>query len=1691
MSQVIRKYASGGATEKPKLFSVSGLGDFDQKTLIEQGYRNIDEYIASKGLKGDMASNFKNAVQHMLEGIGNGTFSMDAMGNYKDKTGQASSTGEIDRKKFLGIKTGIKNTDNNAYGIAADYIHKLILDSPKYSESETTKPHSWEFKTALSNTALGGNWSEEGWNKLDYDPETKKWSTSNRLKYINQVLADRLKYLEENPEFDYNKDVFTSREDYINRFREAAGKLQDGRYDSGDYNAFARLGITDIDNYLKTDFSNPAQTSTQVVQGRSGNTDTSWNNPKYDRTVDEKGQYHIYKKGANEEVRGIIPGNVFNGVGNTYAYDGNIYDDTNLPEQYKQDITRARQAQLSEYTPLIDTNPFTKMLKGQGYNYITNLSQFASGIGDNILYGVYANPSDTNSKMTFYLKNPTTGKATNGRIEYNNALGEYQFISNDGKVINLGAYNNAGARSKEGTGFVDYSDTSEGNYNNLFNAWLRNPDIHNPATEAYKMVQSTLSKWISSGKSPFVSYNGEYRWDRGNGGGYVNVRRDNNGQWQLEFNKNSENQDSSDGESSELQQLLSIPISQRTREINDRILKLQGYRKDGGVIKAQLGTKFIKGEATSTIPDFKLSEEQAKKADKATKSFTGRSNASLGGDKEITDAGGVIKTSDKVRLGAAMADLASVGLGFIPGANFASTGIGVLSSATEFGADWASDGLDLGDIGRFGMNLGMDALSLIPAGKTIKATRALGKIKKSIPLIMTAINAANYLDPEIRSEYSKTIAKLSKGDIKSLNTGDFKNLSAIASTVLMGKNIAQSRKGWWNSSTTPSGKRRVTATIDGKQQTLEVDDALFENTKGKNQVKELKTKFAEQYNKANNLEGDKAIKPENVSVDTKYFGRRPQSEKVEGAQKEGNWFSNSLLGRHLLRYKDPSIVRGNPNIPLSDAWFLKDRKTIIPTSKTSSKSVETPSTVLVPTGKRNEFKEYNDEVQGYERTWREKEAERINQNRSKIDDSRDWRAGTIHREGSITNFEGVNANQIRAARRLSNLVGEVADRMAKPAIDKSKLPVLARGPVMQIPSIQTIIGGPAKVSYKGVLEGLERVGKQRLAKDIADTRIERSVAQNTETVARKQAEETKKNVERQTALIAAQERPKKALTGAARKAKQNTLNQVFNSKYYEVMDALRNKPNPTKQKNKKKKKTSKDNNVKRREFGGLIFKDGGLIPKYLGGNVMQRGTRGTWLNNDNTFKDATNLGTWDTYYNINGIIDDITKSGVLSNSNADNWVSTANRLSSMDLPWKKQLNAKGYNDWNALYSSTGLNKYFGEDKDKFDYLGPSTWNRRLLLQTLGYKYNSPDNPLTVGTDKVWYDNGVWKKLPSIPKSTTPAQVTSQQSEVAPILEEVFSTGKPASAPDKTTRNVKTLPEDVLALGRMVSGLVTNNRAAKIYKEGLKPTLLDTFENYVPLQGNFQAKTSAERQASNMESVAARPRTSDASLQLAGELEASDKANQARFQGDLQDAEMYYKTRMLGQQESDAAKARRVEVANKDRASMNAIDAAKKQIDAGRVTANYQQVLAPWLAGIENQFRQNRATERQLALESYMSKSNLAYINELNALAEKYKDNSAEFNRQKLLLDNKYSQQILDEKKRLIGSPWLIQFGEKGTKLTYRERAMLQRAKDFNKRLSDDNKQFHRDIMESKREHNKLIMNMSALTAALIKKGMQL
>lgn len=1694
MSQVIRKYNSGGQTDKPKLLSIKGLGDFNQDDLIKRGYRDVDEYTSSKGLKNAAAADFRNAVQYMLEGMNNGTITMDAMGNFQDATGQKSSTGELDRKKFLGIKTGVKNTENNAYGLAADYLYNIIKGAPQYKQPEV-KAEKFNTNDYLTKE-ISKRWY--GGNNIDFGNWFKNRSEKDRNALIAGIFnsADYNKLYQEH---DWTDTGINSVEDLIARGRAFGSAISNNKLDNDDYNTFATLGGSDLDKFMKAVVeAQPAQAP--AVEGQQGRTDRGWSNSEYDRTIDEKGQYHIYKKGTNQEVSGILPGNVFEGVGNKYAFNGNIYDDSNLPEQYRQDITRARQAQLNEYTRLTDNNPFTKMLRGRGYNYITNLSQFASGAGDNILYGAYSDPSDVSGKSEFYLKNPTTGEVRNGSVEFNKSLGQYQFVGSDGNIVNLGTYNPAGAKSNQGTSFIDYSDVSESNRDNLFSAWMNDSGLNNPASDAYKMVQSTLSKWISSGQSPFVSYKGQYQWKSGDD--VMNVRKGPDGQWQWSFNKGFDNSQTQTQKNERLEALLRIPINQRTREINDEILRLRGYRKEGGVITAQLGTKFTKVEDTTSVTRPKISEEQAKKNQAAHQSFTGRSNASLGNDKDITDAGGVIKTSDKVRLGAAMADLASIGLGFVPGANLASIGIGVGSSLAEFGADWAGDGLDLGDAGRLAMNLGMDALSLIPVGKTLKATRALGKIRKSIPLIMTAVNAANFLDPTLRAEYSKTLSKLIKGDIKSLNTGDFKNLSAIASIVLMGKNYAQSKKGWWNSSTTPSGKRKVTAMIDGKQQTLEVDDAFFQSTKGKNQISELKAKFAQQYNKANNLEGDNAIKPESVSIDTKYFGLRPQSEKVEGTKNAGNWAADTKIGNYWLGYRNASQPRGNANIPFSDAWFYKNG---IVGGRTRAEENDIRNRWAESRKRAGEIKNKRDSEIA------QKGVEGVSNLVRALNYASKYRTAplALPAPGQATPSNRVFV--MGDGRRRQPLDKTDPSKLSKPGTYQDRA-VHTGGTPVESPNANKVVASqtiqPSQrldQFIEGQIPGGRQFGRQRAKTEREYRDVFHPVAEREYNAVWDEAVRNRKDFGYEE--VFPKRSPYAPPTPTEVYVAPSGTTKDPNARY--LWELVNKKPNtnhtkradlPHKKSNKKK-KTSKDDRVTKKAEGGLIqFLQGGDTVGRIKAKDMSNWNRASALANYDWVADIDRWRTshtgpddWQSSYMLSfnsgeDIYDQLT------NKTGDYFGGKYNYSVQDPLAKQRQITFRGTNQGFDDLIRNGIVGYgTTEGTTGFDvYAGDRTGNRTLARGITSEDVARFNKQLaTRGMELYDKGNGTYR----LRALQEPTQHLDEVVVTAPKVAASDTTNpsgiKRVTSTPKKKLKLNVAPEEVLALGRMVGGLVANNRAAKVYKEGLKPTLLDTFENTVPLQGNFQAKTNAEQQAGNLESVAARPRTSDASLQLAGELEASDRAGQARFQGGLQDAEMFYKTRMLGQQESDAAKARRVEVANRNRASMNAVDAAKKQIDAGRITANYQQVIAPYLAGVENRFRQARGMKNQLALESYLNRVGSEYDTELAKIGETYKNDPVGAQREISKLRSKYQSDALKERTSLIDTPWLVRFSGKGSKLSYAEKAMLQRAKDFNKRLSDDNKQFHKDIMESKREHNKMIANMSALTAALIKKGMQL
>jgi hypothetical protein len=113
---------------------------------------------------------------------------------------------------------------------------------------------------------------------------------------------------------------------------------------------------------------------------------------------------------------------------------------------------------------------------------------------------------------------------------------------------------------------------------------------------------------------------------------------------------------------------------------------------------------------------------------------------------------------------------------FLPGAGtIVGAGLGIGSSLTTFGADWAEDGLDWSDIKNLGVNLGLDVLGLIPGGgaasKGVKIAKTLGKYASRAMATVAAYQGLSNADNIIQSINKMTT------DPTNLTVDDWRNIS--------------------------------------------------------------------------------------------------------------------------------------------------------------------------------------------------------------------------------------------------------------------------------------------------------------------------------------------------------------------------------------------------------------------------------------------------------------------------------------------------------------------------------------------------------------------------------------------------------------------------------------------------------------------------------------------------------------------------------------------------------------------------------------------------------------------------------------------------------------------------------------------------------------------------------------------------
>lgn len=1139
-------------------------------------------------------------------------------------------------------------------------------------------------------------------------------------------------------------------------------------------------------------------------------------------------------------------------------------------------------------------------------------------------------------------------------------------------------------------------------------------------------------------------------------------------------------------------------------------------KENGGVVKFQSGGDTKEAAYLKYRQQFAKKKEEKKQQIQAKAKATDRTPEQVeAGERKPMADGQDWEYEDYARLVSAGADVGSMIASFVPGyGTAASAALGVGSTIGNFTADLADESVGVGSAFlNAGAGLGMDLVGLIPGlGAAGKGSKIVKNLLKVAPKLITIWSASTSFAPAMQA-----FNKLKDKGAKEMTVDDWKalanGLTAAAGVTRWGAAAAKNKINTHKYGTTT----RTVTTKSGKQ--VQMSEEEFQRIKrasgieGQNEAlqavegakgEQLPTTFKKWYDVRRAYQGTPDV-DKNTVINTDAMRRTaPDGTILEPTKfsNQGIWRGavNNDWGHNWKGWKGPKWLK--------DWGYAPAKKEVDP--KTVNEAVDAVSSIARTLHTASRFKPAPLALPGPSNRVFVMGSGKPNTPRDVTNPS------NLKKPGSYTDravpvggtpVESPNANAVRTVRTINSILEPfVSQPRNLPAVipaSRNAKKVVASQTIQPTQRLDQFIEGQIP---GGLVYGRARTKREREYRDIFHPVVERE--QNT------LWDQLTSTPEYRNRLILTNQ--PQGVQAAPIDLFTETQKNVRKS--LQVSERSRNNALQP-----KKKKTSRDDRVTKKAEGGVVqFLQGGNTVGRIKAKDMSNWNRANALANYDWIAD------YDRWASQHEGPDDVVDSYILAfnggediydqlTSKTGDYFGGKYNYSVQDpLAKHRQITFRGTNQGFDDLIRKGIVGYGTTEGDSgFDiYAGDRTGNRTLARGMSPEDVARFNKQLaTRGMELYDKGNGAYRlrRLEQKPVELPEVVVTAATTNPSAIK---------GAAPKKGKGfNLGVMPEDVIALGRMVGGLAANNRAAKLYKEGLKPTLLDTFENTVPLQGNFQATTNAEQQAGNLESVAARPRTSDASLQLAGELEASGRAGQARFQGGLQDAEMFYKTRMLGQQESDAAKARRVDVANRNRASMNQIDAAKKQIDAARVTSNYQNVIAPYLAGVENQFAQKRAMNQQLDMEEAQREAERTYSPEFDRLTQDYNnaykaygaannnnytgwETSNEYkslvSRRKSLNDN-VSQFLLDKRRGIIGSPYMFQvkknssiktpYVKSGGKLSAADREKLQRAKDFNKRLLEDNKQFHKDIMESKREHNKLIMSMSSLTSELIKKAM--
>lgn len=956
-------------------------------------------------------------------------------------------------------------------------------------------------------------------------------------------------------------------------------------------------------------------------------------------------------------------------------------------------------------------------------------------------------------------------------------------------------------------------------------------------------------------------------------------------------------------------------------------------------------------------------------------------------------------TIDKVRLGTAAADAISAAAAFIPGYGTVASGVlGIGSTLTNIGADIADESMSGWDVaGNALYGLGMDVVGLIPGmGATGKAAKIVRVLKPVSKLAMRTLQAYGMVhSADAFNKLMSNPSDMSADDWRNLVTG----LQAISGEArYKGGKRAVSR------ATTQRDVADV-KTSTGRMATISKEDLdKLRETKGLKAQNKLFSELTGGQKLQREFKGRefnwKQPWKSRLHSDNPEFSTRTESTFLP---EDTSWDARLFRGMQ----KKEGNSKKKPSQQTTASNFDRLRNLSSQTGKLTPQEIATINRQRVKSGKGK---------------LTQQEIEALNQRRSNRagsaeDNSFQARLARYKQDKKDGKFNSVEDDIKRAKDELAEATrqqrlevptgqGSIVSPDAKearfimglsktiPTVNPSRPPIT--NPPAIIPRQQIEIPKPQTTPFNSqrIREGLERAQRERLGRDIGDTRIQRAIESNPERTARLQAQEAYRNV-RQYFNMYGVPQYKKPLTGAARRSKQNTYNQLFGEGYYAMQDALRNRPLPHKQSNKKKKTSRDDRRTVKREEGGILDK----VRKFDGGGITETARKATqYALNNNWFTNLYNqksLTGWDSSK-------DASKAGVsITNQNASH-----GNAGDLSIPFYKNLtytsqsnlvgqdlqsyynsafqgksledyvngynaNAakiRGYWDQERAYRQAGASEHnrlfknmfgnrsnnsndvwnIGYDPKLNDVVGSSTWLRRMDRYEKEFDALSDEekkariHKIDLGGGNVGYvykkangDIAIWNEPVAPEQPTEPAKPASTTTVIGP--EQPKKEGDTREM-FSFLRNIN--PTIAYGLPRAVYADRMNRRMTDLAKASVTPLLKDPFQVHRYTRSDLDAEMQGERNYANLRRLASRPITSDGSLQTATQLQAEVQGQEARTAGKEKSNQTQRQYDELAWQQEKENAANRHETAMFNRAQQWGADQDKSKFEQAYLSKKF-------------------------------------------------------------------------------------------------------------------------------------------------------